>query len=330
MNTTVLKTGYFIRPCQLDDVEAVVNLMNLCSIKVIGEADESVADTLADWQTPGYDQQANQRAVFTPYGQMVGWATIYDSNPIHPTLDIYVHPDYENEGIGEYLFEWCEKRGREMIPQAPPEARVVLWAHTFANDEWYRGFLQRCGMQVVRHYWRMEIEMTAPPASARWPAGVQVYTLQAGEDLRPVLQAERAAFIDHFGYVEEPFEEHFERWSHSWEERFDPHLWFLAKRDEQIVGLALCRVGQGADETLGWIRTVGVRREDRRQGIALALLLTAFDAFYRRDVKRVGLGVDASSLTGATEVYRKAGMSVTLQYDLLEKELRSGIELGAH
>lgn len=332
MNTAALKPGFSVRPCTLDDVEAVVEVMNLCAIKAIGKADETVADTLADWQTPGYDQQANQRAIIAPDGKLVGWGTIADSNPVHPTLDIYVHPDYENEGVGEYLFEWCEKRSREMIVDAPPEARVVLWAHTYENDVWYRGFLESCGMQVVRHYWRMEIEMTVPPPAPRWPEGVEVRALQPGENLRPILAVERAAFMDHFGYVEEPFEEHFERWSHSWqsEDRFDPSLWFLAMRGEQIVGVALSKLGHGGDENMGWIRTVGVPREHRRQGIALVLLLTAFDAFYQRGLRRVGLGVDASSLTGATELYRKAGMSVTLQFDLLEKELRAGVEFGAH
>jgi hypothetical protein len=37
--------------------------------------------------------------------------------------------------------------------------------------------------------------------------------------------------------------------------------------------------------------------------------------------------VDASSLTGAVQLYERAGMSVARRYDRYEKELRPGKEL---
>ncbi|MCX6049182.1 MAG: GNAT family N-acetyltransferase, partial [Chloroflexi bacterium] len=78
---------------------------------------------------------------------------------------------------------------------------------------------------------------------------------------------------------------------------------------------------------MAWVSDLGVRRPWRRQGLALALLHHAFGEFYRRGIKKVGLGVDASSLTGATKLYEKAGMSVFRQHDSYEKELRSGKDL---
>jgi mycothiol synthase len=332
INPPALKKGYSFRACLLEDVEAVVHLMNLCALKVIGEADERTEDVLADWQTPGYDQVANQRVVIAPDGELVGWAGIFDSRPAQPILDIYVHPNYEVEGIGEHLFGWCEARAREVMTKAPPEARVVLWAHTYEADKWYRALLENCGMQVIRHYWRMEREMDSPPAQPHCPEGVSVRTLHLDEDLRKVLRVERAAFQDHFGYVDSPFNEHFERWSGLWlsEGRFDPSLWFLAVRGDEVVGIALCQIGHGMDDDIGWVKTLGVLREARRKGIALVLLRTAFHAFYQRGLRCTGLSVDASSLTGATELYRQVGMSVALQYDLLEKELRAGIDLATH
>jgi ribosomal protein S18 acetylase RimI-like enzyme len=61
--------------------------------------------------------------------------------------------------------------------------------------------------------------------------------------------------------------------------------------------------------------------------LGTALLQTAFKAFYQRGKKRVGLGVDAASLTNATRLYEKAGMHITQQYDTYEMELRSGENL---
>jgi len=70
-----------------------------------------------------------------------------------------------------------------------------------------------------------------------------------------------------------------------------------------------------------------VRRPWRRKGLGLALLLHSFGEFYRRGRRRVGLGVDAQSLTGATRLYEKAGMRVARVYNTYEKELRPGVDL---
>jgi ribosomal protein S18 acetylase RimI-like enzyme len=75
---------------------------------------------------------------------------------------------------------------------------------------------------------------------------------------------------------------------------------------------------------MGWIRLLGVRRPWRRQGIALALLRQAFQEFKRRGHVVVGLGVDAASPSGATALYRRAGMRIDKQLDQYRKVVRSG------
>jgi hypothetical protein len=41
---------------------------------------------------------------------------------------------------------------------------------------------------------------------------------------------------------------------------------------------------------------------------------------------RIGLDVDADSLTGATRLYAEVGMRVERRHELWEKELRPGLE----
>ena len=53
-----------------------------------------------------------------------------------------------------------------------------------------------------------------------------------------------------------------------------------------------------------------MRRPWRRQGLGEALLLCSFRAFRERGYTRGTLGVDASSPTGATRLYERAGMRV--------------------
>ncbi len=53
-----------------------------------------------------------------------------------------------------------------------------------------------------------------------------------------------------------------------------------------------------------------MRRPWRRQGLGEALLLRSFQAFRERGYTRGTLGVDASSPTGATRLYERAGMRI--------------------
>jgi ribosomal protein S18 acetylase RimI-like enzyme len=78
---------------------------------------------------------------------------------------------------------------------------------------------------------------------------------------------------------------------------------------------------------MGWVGTLGVRRPWRKRGLGLALLRYSFNEFYRRGIRKVGLGVDAQNLTGALRLYEGAGMHVHQTFDQYEKELRPGTEI---
>ena len=331
---TALKAGYRVRPCRLDDVEAVVGMMNACAIKVIGQADETVEQVRADWQRPDFDQASSQRVVIAPDDQIVAWAEVHDAEGVVIFTDLFVHPDYENEGIGEYLIAWVDARARESIDKAPAGSRVVLRAYSYSADKdvWYSALLKHSGMQLIRHSWHMELKLDAPPAAPEWPEGISLKVFDESIDKRDVFAVRRTAFQDQFGHVDRPFEEEYAEWLHRWvgEGSFEPALWFLAMDGATIAAVCLCRPSFNGEEDRGWVSSLGVLRAYRRRGIGEALLLTAFDAFYTMGKKRVGLGVDASSLTGAATLYKRVGMQVAKQFDLYEKELRSGVDLTTH
>ena len=116
----------------------------------------------------------------------------------------------------------------------------------------------------------------------------------------------------------------YEQWSERFTRAdFDPSLWFLAMDGEQIAGVVLCAHHPDA----GWVNTVGVRRPWRKRGLAMALLLHAFGEMYRRGERKISLGVDAQSLTGATRLYERAGMHPALEAAVYQKELRPGEDL---
>jgi hypothetical protein len=61
----------------------------------------------------------------------------------------------------------------------------------------------------------------------------------------------------------------------------------------------------------------------------VALLHQAFTELYDRGKHRVGLGVDAESITGATKLYEKVGMrsDPVREVTIFEKEIRPGVDL---
>jgi ribosomal protein S18 acetylase RimI-like enzyme len=96
---------------------------------------------------------------------------------------------------------------------------------------------------------------------------------------------------------------------------------------EEIAGICISRKYGDEGMDTGHVSVLGVKRPWRRKGLGLALLQHAFGEFFRRGKYKVELGVDAQSLTGATDLYIKAGMYVLRQRDMYEKELRPGIDV---
>jgi ribosomal protein S18 acetylase RimI-like enzyme len=104
-------------------------------------------------------------------------------------------------------------------------------------------------------------------------------------------------------------------------------LYFIAMDGNEIAGINLCRPHIPYDADQGLVGSIGVRRPWRKRGLGLALLRHAFNEFYRRGTRKVGLGVDAQSLTGALRLYENAGMHIEQADDFYEKELRPGVEI---
>lgn len=332
INPITLKEGFICRPATLDDAPGVLAIMRACDIAITGESEESLDAVTTEWGTPGLNLETDVCIVSAPDGRLVGYAIVLDViRPVTPEIDVYVHPDFwgdTTDSLDAFLLSWAESRSRQAIAKVPADARVAMHGYTLSKDDHYKKVLEAAGMRPIRHAFRMKIDLDKPTPDPVWPEGIKLRIFQESDDKRPVLEAVRGSFQDHWGYVDNPFEEHYERWAHYWEEDFDPSLWFLAMDGDQVAAICLCRGQRGDDESLGWVGTLGVTRPYRRQGLGMALLLHAFDELRRRGKAQVGLGVDASSLTGATRLYEKAGMYVAERYDLYEKELRPGVDYG--
>ena len=204
-----------------------------------------------------------------------------------------------------------------------------MWVGAYNSVVSYRRIIEQYGLQQFRHSFRMQIDMDSPPPTPSWPQGIAVRMANPEQEIEVIYMVDDEAFLDHYGYISEPHDEGFERYKHMFleDEGYDPSLWFLTMDGEDIAGLCLGRNSSYEDKDSGYIHSLGVRRPWRSRGIGLALLHQAFGEYYRRGKRKVALGVDAENLTGALDLYKKAGMYIHRQFDLYQKILRPGEEI---
>jgi mycothiol synthase len=255
-----------------------------------------------------------------PGGDPVAYAMLQSRTGGRMRGHVAVHPARRGAGIGTALAGLLEGRARERIGEVEDrDTQVTLegWinADAAADAGWARGL----GYEWTRRFLRMRIDMSEAPPAPEWPDGITVRTFRLGVDDRAAFEAQQAAFADHWGSVQTPFEAWMQR---TQRHDFDPELWLLALDGERVVGISTNSV---IPDNLGWISGLGVVRSHRRRGIARAILLQAFNDFSRRGQRSVALGVDADSPTGATKLYEAAGMRVVESHDQVRKQLRPGL-----
>ena len=229
------KLNYAIRPATLDDLHAVVALVNDCSIAEGGRPDETPQNLLADWNTPGFVLATNAWVATAPDGTIIGYEQVEVSDDDAPCeLDGYVHPDFTGQGIGASLLRLAEDRARAALAIDARTQPARLRGAIAAANAGARQLFSDAGYHVVRHFWRMEIELHAPPAPPIVPEGISIRTFVPGQDERATHATIEAAFEDHWEHAPIAFDE----WSRRQIERddFDPSFWFLATAGDRGGG----------------------------------------------------------------------------------------------
>jgi len=327
-----LKEGYRQRPATGMDIESIFKGFTEYWETLTGFAKFTLDDFQGIFSTPGFDLPTSTLLVEGPGRQTVAGAMVSDlSNPpVHPSFYGYVCQGHEGQGIGSYLLTWGEERARQAIERCPEGARVSMYVQASPSHQPTIDLLEKSGLTPIRYSWFMMRDLTEAVPEPVWPFGIHLTTYKECCDLETILKAVDEAFEDHWGYIDySGDQERFERFKHSIEsdEEFDPSIWYLAMDGDEVTGVALCSPRLGPDWETGFVDILGVRRPWRKRGLGLSLLHHAFGEFLTRGYKQVGLGVDSQNLSGATRLYKKAGMQVARELVVYEKELRAGEEL---
>ena len=294
-----------MRAPRRDEAQAVTDLVIACDIHEFGAPDFELDDLRTDWNMPGFDLSLDA-VVVEDGGRLVAYAAFIRNDYV----DVYVHPDHRDRGLGERLLEWSERRG---VERAAPSTELRLGQVVTSTDASARGLLESRGYEPVRTYWRMSMPLEERPPPPAWPEGVRVRTFDQERDTRAVYALVQDAFRDNERHAAESFEE--------WQafmidrEAFEPGLWFIAEAKGEIVGCVLC---PNYDDE-GWVRQLAVARDWRRRGLGTALLRQAMSELSRRGRREIGLVVDSWNRTGAKEMYERAGMTVAREHVRYEK-----------
>jgi mycothiol synthase len=239
--------------------------------------------------------------------QVVGYADATREGQVANIADeSCVHPDYRGRGIGAKLVEWSESWAQE---------RAIPRLHMHAVNEAGRRLFKSRGFELVRYFWRMEIELGQPSSPADPPAGFTIRSYRPGADDEALHSMHQEAFAEHWEFTQQPLADWL-RWRTTRSD-YDQELWQLAFEGQELAGAALCFGETG----LGWVLDLAVAPPWRKRGLGLALLHAGFHELSARGFMQIGLEVDSENETGATRLYERAGMRVTRRYATFEKRI---------
>ncbi len=323
---------YQFRAPTWDDFPAVLDTLATYGHHQVGRLLEGEDDLRERWTSDYLNIADDARIFIDADGNVAGYIGVITPPPYVASYPWgFVHPDFSGEGLGTRLLEWAEQRARECTAAAPEDVRIVMRAEVIGTDEAALKIFAARGFTVVRHMQEMIIRFTEKPPEPVFPAGITMHQFDPAADLTELAIVAEYIFRDHWGHITRTEEEAIQRMQNRLKSpTFAPENWFLAKRNGEIVGLSLCDAVVPEDESIAWLLTLGVRKDQRKQGIALGLLHYTFGEFYRRGKTGVILGVDTQSLTNAVRLYERAGMLPYQRFDEPEKELRPGRRIDTH
>ena len=315
--TVQLSDGFTARPATVDDLDTVVDIINASTQADVGKSDATRFTIGRYWQGLDVKLDTDTQLIFDSQGRAAGCALFMGETPPYD-VDTWVHPAFSEASVGETLLHWIDQRAEQALVQAPVDAPVSIeHVYVYAQNRSAQRRLEKFGYKHERTFYRMEIVFDAPPPEPQLPPGISIRSFRLGDEDRAVYEAFEEAQADEWGHEWMPYD----KWHYYFidvEENFDPEAWFLAVEGETIVGYALCRWERAGEPDRSTVRYVAVRRPWRKRGIALALLHAAFGGIYRYGKRGAGLGVDATSYTGADRLYMRAGMRrafETLRYN---------------
>ncbi len=281
--------GFIDRPLRTSDLTAVFEVTAAQELADIGMVEIEKADIVADWQRPSFDLAASSVGVFDG-DRLAGYAEVAGDRGEAP-----VHPDYRGRGIGTALAGWMQEVARRNgatevgmpVPEGSPGDRL----------------LESLGYRIRWTSWVLKLPEGRTIPERPVPAGYEIREANEAE-YRDVWTVVEDAFLEWSVRERESFDD----FAASVMERpgFEPwNLRVVVDPSGSVVGVSYVVLG-GQD---AFVSRLAVRKDQRRRGLAQALLVDSFAEARRHGATTSGLSTD--SRTGALGLYENVGMETT-------------------
>ncbi|MDQ7024938.1 MAG: GNAT family N-acetyltransferase [Anaerolineae bacterium] len=320
---------YTYRPINLDtDFDTYYAMYRTEYLEKYGSFNMSENEVRNEFNSPEFDINQDTQVAFTDDGRIAGYAAIFADYelPVRPRLFAYVMPEHRGQGIGTKLTKWGIKRAKAVFECVPNDARVVLQSWALLDDEMQ--LLENMGYIHIRQSLYMKIEFDTAPAEVKFPETMNLVTFAEHPHLEDFARIQQASFHDHRGFVAQPLEKVVEVWQSHIDaaQEFIPEWVLMLKDSTKDVSMVFAWSFSEEEADRAYIEFIGVMPDYRRRGLGMKLLQHIFSEIYKRGIHKAALSVDGASLTGAVQLYEKAGMYIAHTYKAYELELRSGVE----
>jgi len=305
---------YALRPAGLDDAAAVTDLLNEIDRIEIGRPETDLHTVESDLKRPDITLARDSWLAFDGE-RLVAYGLLWDeSGGERIDVDHYVLPDHQR--AGELLLEAMEARALAKARENGVD-RAVVHLHLNAEPTTDKRLLEGRGWSVVRRYHVLRRPLDAArDLVPSVPPGVRLRPCADEADRVRVHALHQSTFAEHFDFQPRAYEQ----WLHDVDaDLLDWSLVWIAETDD--LGDAGFLLARDDREAMGWIRSIGVRREARGRGVGGLLLRHAFATFAARGRDTVGLGVDTANATGAPALYARHGLDVHFAVDTWEAVL---------
>jgi mycothiol synthase len=317
-----LLPGFRMRPPLDEDAEEVAAFSNEECVAWFGTPVIDADWLRARWTAPGADRDLDFAVVESEVGKLCGFLSVESEPPYTEVFALgIVALAFHGRGLGAAIVPENERRARRFEALAEPSARVVIHSGALAGEPRVSALMTSRGYREVRRFELRRVDFEGEPPPPREVEGIVIRGFRP-EEARQLYEAHMEAFADHWGEGKETYEDF--RHHHMDAPDFDAGLWFVAWDGDELAGYVGALERSREDPSRGYIPLLGVRRPYRRRGLGEALLRTVFVALHARGRLGADLHVDADSLTGATRLYERVGMSAHPRFASWEKELRPG------
>jgi ribosomal protein S18 acetylase RimI-like enzyme len=226
-----------------------------------------------------------------------------------------IDPAVAGRGIEERLMAHAVRRARTVIAAGHERTSFLrMWINDRAVDQ--IRVAEAAGLRRVRAGAQMVRPSLDAIPEVALPDGYEIRPIDRDDEAmhRRVWEADGRAFAETWGH-ELPTERGYQAWRSG--SAFNPPLWRVAFRGDRIAGQILNFLGEPEADggRVGFTEAISVQPEDRRRGLARALLAASLRAVRDAGATRAALGVDSHNPNQAQELYASMGYEVvTVSY----------------